>query len=79
MSATNSVVTVYDSHVEAERAIEALQQAGLDMKSLSIAGRDTHTDEHVVSDSYSLPQPMSRSFQLSQPLESHWRHCPSRS
>jgi len=48
MSATNSVVAVYDSHDEAERAIKALQQAGVDMKSLSIAGRGTHTDEHVV-------------------------------
>jgi len=48
MSATNSVVAVYDSHEEAERAVRALQQAGIDMKSLSIAGRDTHTDEHVV-------------------------------
>jgi hypothetical protein len=48
MSATNSVVAVYDSHEEAERAVKALQQAGVDMKSLSIAGRGTHTDEHVV-------------------------------
>ena len=48
MSATNSVVAVYDSHDEAEHAIKALQQAGVDMKSLSIAGRGTHTDEHVV-------------------------------
>jgi len=48
MSATNSVVAVYDSHEEAERAVKALQRAGVDMRSLSIAGRDTHTDEHVV-------------------------------
>ena len=48
MSATNSVVAVYDSHEEAERAVKALQQAGVDMKSLSIAGRGVHTDEHVV-------------------------------
>jgi hypothetical protein len=48
MSATNSVVAVYDSHDEAERAIKALQQAGVDMKSLSIAGRGAHTDEHVI-------------------------------
>jgi hypothetical protein len=38
MSATNSVVAVYDSHEEAERAVKALQRAGVDMKSLSIAG-----------------------------------------
>jgi uncharacterized membrane protein len=48
MSATNSVVAVYDSHDEAERAVKALQQAGVDMKCLSIAGRGTHTDEQVV-------------------------------
>jgi uncharacterized membrane protein len=48
MSATNSVVAVYDSHEQAERAVQALQQAGVDMKSLSIAGRGVHTDEHVV-------------------------------
>ena len=48
MSATNSVVAVYDSHEEAERAVKALQQAGVDMKSLSIAGRGAHTDEHVI-------------------------------
>jgi len=48
MSATNSVVAVYDSHDQAESAVRALQQAGVDMKSLSIAGRGTHTDEQVV-------------------------------
>jgi hypothetical protein len=48
MPATNSVVAVYDTHDEAEHAVKALQQAGVDMKSLSIAGRGTHTDEHVV-------------------------------
>jgi len=48
MSATNSVVAVYDSHEQAERAVKALQLAGVDMKSLSIAGRGVHTDEHVV-------------------------------
>jgi hypothetical protein len=48
MSATNSVVAIYDSHEDAERAVKALQLAGVNMKSLSIAGRGTHTDEHVV-------------------------------
>ena len=48
MSATNSVVAVCDSHEEAERAVKALQQAGIDMKSLSLAGMGTHTDEHVI-------------------------------
>ncbi len=48
MSITNSVVAIYDTHERAERAIKQLQEAGVDMKSLSIAGKDTHTDEHVV-------------------------------
>jgi uncharacterized membrane protein len=48
MSITNSVVAIYDTHEQAERAIKELQEAGIDMKSLSIAGKDTHTDEHVV-------------------------------
>jgi len=48
MSATNSVVAVFNTHEQAEQAVKALQQGGVDMKSLSIAGRNTHTDEHVV-------------------------------
>ena len=48
MSATNSVVAVYDTHKQAEIAVKALQHAGVDMKSLSIAGRDMHNDEHVI-------------------------------
>jgi uncharacterized membrane protein len=48
MSATNSVVAIYDTHKQAEKAIKALQEAGVDMQNLSIAGRNTHTDEHVV-------------------------------
>jgi hypothetical protein len=48
MSTMNSVVAVYDTHEKAEAAIKELQEAGVDMKSLSIAGKDTHTDEHVV-------------------------------
>jgi uncharacterized membrane protein len=48
MIPTNSVVAIYDTHEQAEHAVKELQEAGVDMKSLSIAGRDTHTDEHVV-------------------------------
>jgi uncharacterized membrane protein len=44
----NSVVAIYDTHEQAEHAIKELQEAGVDMKSLSIAARDMHTDEHVV-------------------------------
>jgi hypothetical protein len=48
MSIANSVVAIYDSHTNAEAAVKELQEAGVDMKSLSIAGKDTHTDEHVI-------------------------------
>jgi hypothetical protein len=48
MSNTNSVVAVFDSHDQAERAIRQLQQDGFDMKKLSIVGKDYHTEEHVV-------------------------------
>jgi len=48
MTTTNSVVAIYDTHEQAERAIKELQEAGVDMKSLSIAAKNTHTDEHVV-------------------------------
>lgn len=48
MSTTDSIVATYDTHEQAEQAVKELQQAGVDMKSLSIAAKDTHTDEHVV-------------------------------
>jgi hypothetical protein len=48
MSSKNSVAAIYETHEQAEHAVKELQEAGVDMKSLSIVGRDTHTDEHVV-------------------------------
>src|SRR5277367_2582851 len=48
MSEQNSVVAVYDTHTGAEEAVKELQRAGIDMRSLSIVGKDTHTDEHAV-------------------------------
>jgi hypothetical protein len=48
MNKDNSIVAIYPSHTAAESAIKELQQSGFDMKKLSIVGRDTHTDEHVV-------------------------------
>ena len=48
MSSNNAVAAIYDTHVQAEHAVKELQEAGVDMKSLSIVGRGTHTDEHVV-------------------------------
>jgi len=48
MTDRNSVVAVYDTHEQAEKAVKCLQEAGVDMKSLSIAAKDQHTDEHVI-------------------------------
>ena len=39
MICTNSVVAIYDTHDQAEHAIKELQEAGVDMKSLSIAAK----------------------------------------
>jgi uncharacterized membrane protein len=48
MSELNAIVAVYDTHAGAEEAVKDLQRAGIDMHTLSIVGKDTHTDEHVV-------------------------------
>ena len=48
MPEANAVVAICDTHIAAENAIKQLQEAGVDMKTLSIVGKDTHTDEHVV-------------------------------
>jgi uncharacterized membrane protein len=48
LSELNSVVAVYGSHTEAEEAVKELQRLGIDMRTLSIIGKDSHTDEHVV-------------------------------
>jgi hypothetical protein len=48
MSEQNAVIAVYSSHVGAEEAVKNLQRAGMDMHNLSIVGKGTHTDEHVV-------------------------------
>src|ERR1700689_1655086 len=48
MPKVDSVVAIYDTHEQADQAIKELQEGGVDMKSLSIAAKDMHTDEHVV-------------------------------
>ena len=48
MSEKNSVVAIFESHEKAEDAIRELQQSGLDMKKLSIIGKDYHSEENVV-------------------------------
>jgi hypothetical protein len=48
MSEQNSVVAIFGSHTGAEEAVKELQRAGIDMRSLSIIGKDYHTDQNVV-------------------------------
>jgi hypothetical protein len=48
MREQNAVVAVYDTHVGAEEALKKIQRAGIDMRTLSIVGRDSHTEEHPV-------------------------------
>jgi uncharacterized membrane protein len=48
MSDNNTVIGIYTTHTEAEAAIKELQEAGFDMRKLSIVGKDYHTEEHVI-------------------------------
>ncbi len=43
----HSTVAVYESHRQAEAAVKELERAGLDMKKLSILGKDYTTEEHA--------------------------------
>jgi len=43
-----STVAIDDTHEQAVLAVKELQEGGIDMKTLSIAGKDTHTEEQVV-------------------------------
>lgn len=43
-----AVAGVYNTHTAAEAAVKELQKAGIDMKKLSVVGKDYHSDEHVV-------------------------------
>jgi hypothetical protein len=38
MEPKNSVAAIYDTHEQAEKAVKELQEAGVDMKSLSVVG-----------------------------------------
>ena len=48
MSKTDIAVAVYDSHTQAEDAVHKLAKADFDMKTISILGKDYHSEEHVV-------------------------------
>jgi uncharacterized membrane protein len=47
MKNTNTVVTFYDTHLKAEKAIKKLEKSGYDMTNLSIIGTDYHSEETV--------------------------------
>jgi len=44
----SSAVAIYNTHTDAEAAVNELQHAGIDMKLLSIVGKDYRTEDHVV-------------------------------
>jgi hypothetical protein len=48
MTDTSSVVAVYNSHTDAEKAVAALSAASFDITKVSIVGKDYHTEENVV-------------------------------
>ena len=48
MSKTDIAVAVYDSHTQAEDAVHKLAKSDFDMKTISIIGKDYHSEEHVV-------------------------------
>jgi len=48
MSKQNSTVAIFNDHTGAEHAVKELQEAGFDIKKLSLVGKDYHSDEHVV-------------------------------
>jgi len=42
------MVAIYNTHTEAESAVNELQRSGFDIKKLSIVGKEYHTEEHVI-------------------------------
>ena len=48
MNTQSSIVAIYSTHTDAEAAVNDLQAAGIDMKLISIVGKDYRTEDHVV-------------------------------
>ena len=48
MAKESAVVAIFNTHTDAEQAIKKMEKAGVDMKKLSIVGKDYHTEEQVV-------------------------------
>lgn len=42
----SALIGTYETHVQAEGVVRALERAGYDMKKLSIVGKGYHTEEH---------------------------------
>ncbi len=42
------VIATFNTRTQAEEAVKQLEQAGFDMKLLSIVGKGCHTEENVV-------------------------------
>lgn len=47
-SDTKAVIAIYNTHAQAEAAVNELRRANFDVKKLSVVGKDYHTDEQVV-------------------------------
>lgn len=47
MAHTNSVVSIFANHAQAELAIKALAAGGINMKRISLVGRGFHSEQHV--------------------------------
>jgi len=48
MAKLESVVAIFHTHPEAEQAVKDLQRSGVDMRTVSIVGKELETDEQVV-------------------------------
>jgi len=46
MPTTDSVIAIYETQEQAEQVVKALEEAGVDTRSLTIAARNTH--EYIV-------------------------------
>ena len=47
MKAPNTIIAVYMRHEEADTAVKALAEAGIDVKNISVVGKGYHTEEKV--------------------------------
>ena len=48
MSDDEALVAIYDTPLEAERAIKALQESGFDIEKISVVGKEYHSEDHVI-------------------------------